>query len=117
MATEQEARRLKQSMGQRGRGRHVPADIRDAALGYVRRRRDEGASQQRIADELGISQHTVSRWLRGGRDGEAKSVLVPVEIDYGSSAERSGIVVTTPRGLRIEGLDISMLCAVVARVG
>ena len=116
MTTEQEARQLKRSMGERGRGRQIPADVHEAALRYVRRRRDEGASQQRIADELGISQHTVSRWLRGG-GGKSKSALVPVEIDYGTPKPRTEIVVTTPRGLRIEGLDVDALCVVVARVG
>jgi predicted transcriptional regulator len=124
MTTVHEARRLKRSMGQRGRGRPIPADVQEAALRYVRRRRDEGASQQRIADELGISQHTVSRWLSGG--GESKSALVPIEIDYGTTKSRSELVVTkpqselivtTPRGLRIEGLDVDTLCVVVERVG
>jgi|HigsolmetaAR202D_1030399.scaffolds.fasta_scaffold05216_3 transcriptional regulator with XRE-family HTH domain len=116
MTTEQEARRLKRAMGERGRGRSIPADVQEAALRYVRRRREEGASQQVIADELGISQHTVSRWLRGV-GSKSKSTLVPVEIDYGAPNRRSEIVVTTPRGLRVEGLDVDTLCVIVARVG
>ena len=112
MTTEHEARGLKRAMGQRGRGRQVPANVRAAALRYARRRRREGASQQRIADELGISQYTVSRWLRGaGGESESESALVPVEIDYGTPAARSEIVVTTPRGLRIVDCEIAAVTA------
>jgi transposase len=90
--------------------------VRVAALAYVRRRRGEGASQELIAGELGISQHTVSTWLRRGAS-KVKGSLVPVKVDNDGPTRRLEIVVTTPRGFRIDGLDVDTLCAVVARLG
>jgi DNA invertase Pin-like site-specific DNA recombinase len=116
MATEHEARDLKRAMGQRGRGRPIPARVRDVARAYVQRRRGEGASQETIARELGISQHTVSTWLRS-RAREVSGALVPVRVDYAVPTPEAAIVVTTPRGLRIEGLAFDELCTVIARMG
>lgn len=116
MKTEQEARNLRRAMGQRGRGRPIPAGVRGAALAYVERRRAEGASQEMIARELGIAQHTVSAWLRKAAS-EAKVALVPVRVDYTAPISGVDIVVTTPRGLRIDGLSLDDVCTIVARVG
>jgi hypothetical protein len=116
MRTEQEARRLKRQLAHRRRGQAMPKDVRAAALEYVRRRRSEGAAQQRIADEIGVSQRTVSCWLREVAS-EVKGSLLPIEIKGDGGIARNGIVVTTPRGLRIDGLDIDALCAVIASFG
>lgn len=116
MKTEQEARDLRRAMGQRGRGRPIPAGVRSAALAYVQRRRAEGASQETIARELGIAQHTVSTWLRKVAS-EANAALVPVRVDYAAPISGADIVITTPRGLRIDGLALDDVCTIVARVG
>jgi hypothetical protein len=103
-------------MGQRGRGRPIPVAVRGDALAYAQRRRREGASQEVIAGELGISQHTVSCWLRKAAR-EIKSALVPVRVAYPSQAPGNTIVLTTPHGLRIEGLAVDDVCTVISRVG
>lgn len=116
MKTEQEARDLRRAMGHRGRGRPIPEGVRGAALAYVQRRRAEGVSQETVARELGISQHTVSAWLRKAASG-SEGALVPVRVDYASSISGADIVVTTPRGLRIDGLGLDDVCMIIARVG
>jgi len=120
-----EVRALKRAIGTQ---RPMSNDVRARALSYTRARRREGASQEAIARELGVSQVTVSRWLRAGNEAavlddaaatKLPSPLVPVEIvdRRGDAAQDVSLVVTTPRGLRIEGLDIDALCTVIARLG
>jgi hypothetical protein len=116
MSREREARDLKRAMGQRGRGRPVPKEVRGAALAYAQHRRSEGASQERIALELGVSQHTVSSWLRK-EEARATSALVPVHVVDGPPVVARAVIITTPLGLRIEGLTIEDVCTVISRVG
>jgi hypothetical protein len=68
-----------------------------------------------IAGELGISEMTAERWLRS----ETSGALVPVRVvDVGRpSARAAHAVVTTPSGLRVEGLDLDAICVLVARCG
>jgi hypothetical protein len=120
MTSDTTARALRRRLGLRGRGRPIAAGARDAAVAYVRRRREEGASQEGIAREIGVSQCTVSRWLGEPTPGSMKPGFVPIEVASGiepRGIEPRGIVVTTPRGLVIEGLDVDALCSVIARIG
>jgi DNA-binding transcriptional regulator LsrR (DeoR family) len=91
----------------------LTAELRASAVSYARRRVLEGASQGAISEELGVSTFSVSRWLRGG--GEADFVPVRVVPDVVEAAR--GFEVVTPRGLRIVGLDIDALCALLERHG
>jgi transposase-like protein len=117
MTTEQEARDLKRAMGQRGRGRPIPTAVRADAVAYAQRRRHEGASQEAIASELGISQHTVSSWLRRAAR-EKTSALVPVRVAHAATrVSGATIVLTTPQGLRVEGLGVDDVCTVISRIG
>jgi len=58
----------------------------------------------------------VSAWLRKAAS-QSERALVPVRVDYASSISGADIVVTTPRGLRIEGLVLEDVCTIIARVG
>ena len=79
-------------------------------------RAEAGRSQQAIASELGVSAMSVQRWLRAK---PTLAALVPVRVVAPSRplAVAARPVVTTPRGLRIEGLDLDGVCAVIARFG
>jgi hypothetical protein len=70
----------------------------------------------RVASELGLPTRSLVRWL----ETHARPVLRPVAIapEPGTSAERSaGSVLTTPHGLRVEGLDREALVAVLRALG
>ncbi len=123
--TTTEVKALKRAIGAM---RPISDEVRARAQSYMRARRLEGASQETIARELGISQITVSRWLRARDEGavlehaataKSTAALVPVEIvdRRGAPMPVASLVVTTPRGLRIEGLDIDALCTLIARLG
>ena len=101
----------------------LPEDVRLAAMAYTRRRRAQGASQAVIARELGVTTMTTARWLsmsrapkpkrqRPKRARKMRSVRV-VEPAPVSSA----LVATTRDGLRIEGLTLADLVALLRGLG
>ena len=96
------------------RGR-LSGEVRARCAKYAAVRTAEGASKMEIAGELAVSETSVQRWLQP----RSKGRLVPVQVK--SSPERkvttSGVVVTTARGLRIEGLDLDALCILLAKLG
>jgi hypothetical protein len=88
-----------------------PTSLREKAITYITEQRTAGASWCRIADELGISLATVMQWhakaqsSKGPRRGGA---FVPVQVRDDTKDERSrdnGLVLTTPEGYRLEGLE------------
>lgn len=52
--------------GQAQRGRRKGAKRRDQLLPRVKKMADQGASQREIAEEVGVSQKTVSNWIKRG---------------------------------------------------
>jgi hypothetical protein len=82
-------------------------------MSYARRRAAEDAPQKLIAEELGVSMVSVSRWLRTAES----TALVPVRIVADPAASPSGFEVVTPRGLRVIGLDLDALVALLERHG
>jgi hypothetical protein len=89
----------------------LSADLRAAATSYARRRVSEGASQGAISEELGVSTFSVGRWLRADESPE----FVPAHIVADATEASQRFEVITPRGLRVVGLDIGALCALLDR--
>ena len=112
-----EGERLRREIGERQspRGR-LRRELRQRCEHYASLRAAAGRSQQEIASELGVSAMTVQRWLRT-RSGPAALVPVRVVAPPRTVAVPAGAVVTTPRGLRIEGLDLDAVSMLVARFG
>lgn len=111
-----ETAKLRQDIAARAskRGR-LPRELRERCERYAARRVAAGASKKTVADELGVSAMSVTRWL-GERPAAA---IVPVHIvaRAATSAKVERLVVMTARGLRIEGLDLDGVCTLVARFG
>ena len=82
-----------------GRGRRFSPELRHQISSVGRRLRREGASWSGIGAELGLPTATVRRLCDGDAAGFA-----PVEV-VGAAATVTGLVVVTPSGFRIEGLD------------
>lgn len=96
-------------LGERGRGRAYPKQLRAEIVEYARARRAAGITLEALGDELSMPWRTIARWLPGGR---AKTFR-PVEI-----VDRPReIVVYGPRGLRIDGLDVEGIAELVRRLG
>ena len=94
--------------------------MRAEAISFVRARSADGATQTAIADELGVSTTSVRRWLdRSTNNALSGNQLVAVSIasPARTSATTASFEVSTPRGLRITGLDLDSLCMLIERVG
>ncbi len=112
-----EGEKLRREIGRRAstRGR-LHRNLRERCEAYAARRCAEGASQKVIAGELGVSAMSVRRWLLAKRVPRT-AALVPVRVIDSSPEAASRAVITTPRGLRVEGLDLDAVCVVLARIG
>lgn len=111
-----EATNLRREIGRREsrRGR-LPRELRQRCERYAAERAAAGVSKQAIASELGVSAMSVQRWVRV----PTASAMVPVRVVAPSAPPPAGrrVIVVTPSGLRIEGLDLDGVCTLVARVG
>jgi len=87
------------------RGRVFPDALRKRATAYARRERAAWRSWGAIAEQLGVAEETVRRWLSGRVERNRK--VVPVEIVEAPTATRppaQGLALVSPTGYRVEGL-------------
>ena len=104
------------NLGPRGRGRPYPKGLLEKVLSYTVARRRQGAKLIEVAVELGMHNHTLSRWL-GEKRAATKFVQVVARPAAAALPLASAIVVHGPRGLRIEGLELAAVAELVRRVG
>jgi hypothetical protein len=99
---EREIRKLRAALARResGRGRRFSPELRRQITGIARRLRSEGMSWNGIGAALGLPMATVRRLS----DSDAPTGFAPVDI-VGGTATSGGLVVVTPSGFRVEGLD------------
>lgn len=120
MKSEQQVRQLREALERAersGAGRPYPEPLRRAADAYRREREREGASVRRVAAELGVSGASLARWGRGREEpaGEFRAIEIVAELAEPVSPV-SAVVVHGPRGLRIEGLSLQELAALIERL-
>jgi hypothetical protein len=115
--TERDAERLRREIGQR-KSRRGPLshDLRERGTQYARGRAADGAAPAMIASELGLAEKTIERWL-GGRPTASMLPVRVVDVVDVDMRPPAGLVVTTSRGIKIEGLDFDALCELVTRCG
>ena len=97
-------RRRVAALGPRGRGSRIPEGLRSEITAYARERHGDGASLRQTAREIGITYETIRNWLRVPERGAR--ALVPVAI-VPDVVARDALVVVSPRGYRVEGLDVA----------
>ncbi len=95
---------------QRSAAGRVPAGVRTEVAAAVRRAHETGASYSAIASALGLKLPTLLRW----RDAHGASKLVAVRVPVSASA--SAFAVHGPRGVRIEGLSLDDVAALLSRL-
>ncbi len=118
---DEETRRLRGEARRLARGKHpsqvrYPDRFRRAALALARRRLGQDGSVTRLARELGVSEPTLTKWLRP----PALPVLRPVAVMPAPAPGRAGgasPVLITPKGVRVRGLDRDTLVAVLQALG
>jgi hypothetical protein len=109
-------RQLRSSIRRCARGQHpnavrYPAVVREAVVALARTRLGQGQSLARVARGVGVSFPTLTTWLAGS----AEPVLRPVTLAPTSepvSTPPAPLVLVTPEGYRVEGLDGATLVAV-----
>ena len=97
-----------------------PEAVRERVRAYAAGRRAAGATASLIADELGLSRHSVLAWTA---PAPTPVRLRPVEVVPDAPPAPSPATapatpfLISPRGYRVEGLDVAMLAALLAAVG
>jgi hypothetical protein len=109
-----EARRLAQ--GKPPSQVRYPDEFRRAAVRLTRRGQQHGRSVARLARAVGVSEPTLTKWLRP----PAGARLRPVAVLGGPTPDGAAVhraVLITRQGLRVEGLDRDTLIAVLRALG
>jgi transposase-like protein len=117
MKSEEHVRQLREALktvGRAGAGRPYPPELRRSVVEYHRRRKQEGASVQKVASELGVSGASLVRWSR--TEEERGRGFRAIELVAEPVRRGSGAVVHGPRGLRVEGLTMAELAELVERL-
>jgi transposase len=85
-------------------------ELKQRALGYLRGREAEGGTSWVVSQELGLGWQTLRRWAAG--PSKRRGAFRRVAVGAGSlQAAPGGVVVHGPHGLRIEGLGVAELAA------
>ena len=106
-----EIQRLRTALARRqsGRGRRFSPEIRRQITAVGRGLRDEGMSWTGIGAELGLLAVTVRRICETAAPGFAAVEIV-------NDVASGGLVVVTPSGFRIEGLDAAGAAMLIRRL-
>ena len=88
-----------------------PAALRDEIVELAQERKRDGFSVRKIAEELGVSESGLTRWLQSG-SGRLRPVRVAEE-----RSSHDQLVLVSPGGYRLEGLSASGAAEVLRRLG
>lgn len=97
------------------RGRGYPAALRVEVARHARARRADGEGVTLTARALGLPTATLTSWMVRHRDEPGPFQQVAL-VGMSSAPTPSGLVVHGPGGLRIEGLDLDQLVALLRRL-
>ncbi|MBS2031504.1 MAG: hypothetical protein JST54_26625 [Deltaproteobacteria bacterium] len=100
---------LKRELSTRRKRTRFSPQLAARVCAHVGARRAGGATWQSLADKLGIALGTLYRWQR---ERPCSRTLRPVEV----VATKHEVVVQGPCGLRIEGLDLDALAALLRKL-
>jgi hypothetical protein len=109
---ESEIRKLRAALARResGRGRRFAPELRRQISGVGRRLRDDGTSWSGIGTALGLPTATVQRLCDSKAVGFARVEVIDAPVTVG------GLVVVTPSGFRIEGVDANGAAALIRQL-
>ena len=102
------------ALGRRGRTTRIPEAVRTQVLAYTRRQRAAGHSWARIAHAVGLSVGSLKNW---SRTPPAARTLVPVAVATAPEVPTAALVVVSPGGYRVEGLDLATATVLLRALG
>ncbi len=94
-----------ENQGRQKNGWRYSSELRALGAEYSRSQRRAGRSFREIADELGVSALTLSRWREESPAAGFRPVQVIADPGGCNPVEEKSLSVVTPGGLRIEGLS------------
>jgi hypothetical protein len=108
---EDEIRRLRRALSRRvsGRGRRFAPELRHAISSVGQRMRGGGATWREIGEVMGLSTGTVRRLCDGNAGLGGSRSSRPLQT-------RTGVVIVTPSGFRIEGLDATAAATLIRQL-
>lgn len=102
------------ALGRRGRTTRIPDAVRAEVLAYARRQRAAGRNWTRIAHTVGLSVGSLKKWARTPPPARR---LVPVAVATAAQVPAAALVVVSPGGYRVEGLDLPTTSALLRALG
>jgi hypothetical protein len=110
-------RRLRSEAQQLARGKapraiRYPARFRTTAVRIARAHVDQGRALADLADEVGVATPTLKHWLERPASLRLRRVVTIEHAVGRGERDRPRPVLTTPQGVRVEGLDAEALIAV-----
>jgi hypothetical protein len=109
-----EVRAAVAALGPRRRTTRIPDAVRARVLAYTGRQRALGYSWARIAHRVGLSVGSLRNWARTPPPAQQ---LVRVAVTAGPERSTPTLVVVSPGGYRLEGLDLATATAVLRALG
>ena len=103
------------ALGPRGVTSRVPDAIRATIVDYARQRQAAGAGWPTIAREVGFSVGAITGWARGTRR-PLRVRPVTVRAEAVVALPGAGLVVVLPNGVRVEGLQVADVPALLAQL-
>ena len=96
--------------------RSAPYDAQfvEQARAFAEQRRPEGRTWDQLGDELGVLGETLRRWCTPRK--RAKRTMRAIEI-VSREAHGSSVIVFAPSGLRVEGLSLDEIVALLRALG
>jgi hypothetical protein len=108
-------RRRVAALGARRRGARIPALLRAEIAAYAAQRRAAGVRTKAIAREAGVSAESVRRWLAAAA-ARRRPRMSAVTVAIGPERAAGSVVLISPRGYRVEGLDVAGVAAVLRQL-
>jgi len=109
-----EARRLAQ--GKPPSQVRYPDEFRRTAVRLAQRGRQQGGAVAHLARAVGVSEPTLTKWLRPPAGAELRPVTVAAAPTPEGAAVNRAVLITR-QGFRVEGLDRDTLVAVLRALG
>jgi hypothetical protein len=104
------------AVGARYRGARIPPQLRAELITHARAWRAAGASMRTIAAALGVAPESIRRWTQS--PAAPSPVLVPIRVVAARPVGMTpALTLVSPRGFRVEGLDLADVGALLAALG
>lgn len=97
--------------GREGRGVRYPPELRAEAVACARAAVSAGQGVGAVAAALGVSSMSLSRWLEGSPSVRRVEVMAESAGAGAAAPAASSLVLVTPQGYRVEGLDLGSVMA------